>query len=108
MVGVVCHSGTVRFGHYYTYALNSGDGEWYEFNDSVVSHVDAETIPSLTSLAYLLVYRYVLIQPPIFMIRNIELMTNCESSSVTSDIKVKTGRKSADFNGHLLIANGCS
>ncbi|KAM7541507.1 hypothetical protein Aperf_G00000042244 [Anoplocephala perfoliata] len=57
LAGVVCHTGTARFGHYYTYALNSGDGEWYEFNDSVVSHVDAETILSLTSSVYLLVYR---------------------------------------------------
>nr|CDS34390.1 ubiquitin carboxyl terminal hydrolase 20 [Hymenolepis microstoma] len=55
--GVVCHTGTVRFGHYFTYALNNGDGEWYEFNDSEVSRVDADTISSLTSEAYLLVYR---------------------------------------------------
>ncbi|VDN97101.1 unnamed protein product [Rodentolepis nana] len=55
--GVVCHTGNMRFGHYFTYALNNGDGEWYEFNDSVVSHVDADTISSLTSEAYLLVYR---------------------------------------------------
>ncbi|VDM16442.1 unnamed protein product [Hydatigera taeniaeformis] len=57
LVGVVCHSGTVRFGHYYTYALNSGDGEWYEFNDSSVQHVDSGTVAALTSTAYVLVYR---------------------------------------------------
>ncbi|VUZ47072.1 unnamed protein product [Hymenolepis diminuta] len=57
LAGVVCHTGTVRFGHYFTYALNYGDGEWYEFNDSEVSHVDPDTISSLTSEAYLLVYR---------------------------------------------------
>ncbi|KAL5969075.1 Ubiquitin carboxyl-terminal hydrolase 20 [Taenia solium] len=57
LVGVVCHSGTVRFGHYYTYALNSGDGEWYEFNDSSVQRVDVDTVASLTSAAYVLVYR---------------------------------------------------
>nr|CDS23569.1 ubiquitin carboxyl terminal hydrolase 20 [Echinococcus granulosus] len=57
LVGVVCHSGTVRFGHYYTYALNFGDGEWYEFNDSSVQHVDADTVTSLSSAAYVLFYR---------------------------------------------------
>ncbi|KAL5111669.1 Ubiquitin carboxyl-terminal hydrolase 20 [Taenia crassiceps] len=57
LVGVVCHSGTVRFGHYYTYALNSGDGEWYEFNDSSVQRVDVDTVVSLSSAAYVLVYR---------------------------------------------------
>ncbi|VDD80261.1 unnamed protein product [Mesocestoides corti] len=57
LVGVVCHSGTVRCGHYYAYAQNQGDNAWYEFNDSSVLRVDDSAIPSLSSSAYILVYR---------------------------------------------------
>ncbi len=57
LVGVVCHSGTVRYGHYFTYALSSTDRCWYEFNDSWVNRVDVSEVASLTSAAYMLVYR---------------------------------------------------
>lgn len=60
----MCHTGTVKFGHYFTYALNGGDGEWYEFNDSIVRPADASTVSSLTSEAYLLVYRYAFFNLP--------------------------------------------
>ena len=31
--GVVVHTGTADFGHYYSY-IQVREGEWYEFNDS--------------------------------------------------------------------------
>ena len=36
LVGVLVHSGTNYSGHYYAYIKPEIDGDWYEFNDSVV------------------------------------------------------------------------
>ncbi|CCK71350.1 ubiquitin-specific protease UBP8 KNAG_0G02930 [Huiozyma naganishii CBS 8797] len=51
--GVVSHSGTVNEGHY-TAVLQLNSGEWFKFNDSMISVVSAEDV--LREQAYLLLY----------------------------------------------------
>ena len=53
--GVVCHHGTSGGGHYTAYALNPSNEEWYEFDDSSVTKVDAAAV--LAAEAYVLFYR---------------------------------------------------
>ena len=49
------HTGTLKIGHYYTYAKNDEDKLWYEFDDE-----DIHAIKNLESVvnrdAYLLMY----------------------------------------------------
>jgi ubiquitin C-terminal hydrolase len=40
LYGVVNHSGSLSFGHYYAYCKNKHTGKWYEHNDSSVSEMD--------------------------------------------------------------------
>ena len=42
-------------GHYTAYALNNIDQEWYEYDDSYVTKVDAATV--MNAEAYVLFYR---------------------------------------------------
>ncbi|OHT01279.1 hypothetical protein TRFO_31956 [Tritrichomonas foetus] len=39
LYGVLVHSGTVSYGHYYAFLRTSTNEQWYEFNDSTVSKV---------------------------------------------------------------------
>ena len=59
LVAVSNHMGGLSGGHYTTYALNQADGQWYHFDDSQVSRVDAryaqQTIVSPD--AYVLFYQ---------------------------------------------------
>ncbi|CAH1786040.1 unnamed protein product [Owenia fusiformis] len=55
LVGVIVHHGTAGGGHYTAYALNSINGQWYEFDDQYVTEVDAHTVE--TCEAYVLFYR---------------------------------------------------
>ena len=55
LVGVICHHGTAGGGHYTAYALNNIDQEWYEYDDSYVSKVEAATV--MNAEAYVLFYR---------------------------------------------------
>ena len=55
LTGVVCHHGTSGGGHYTAYALNPSNEEWYEFDDSSVTRVDAAAV--LAAEAYVLFYR---------------------------------------------------
>ena len=55
LTGVICHHGSAGGGHYTAYALNHLDYEWYEFDDSTVSKVDAGAV--MNSEAYVLFYR---------------------------------------------------
>ena len=55
LTGVVCHHGTSGGGHYTAYALNPSNEEWYEFDDSSVTKVDAAAV--LSAEAYVLFYR---------------------------------------------------
>jgi hypothetical protein len=36
LVGVLCHTGTAEYGHYYSYIRDRSTDQWFEFNDSVV------------------------------------------------------------------------
>ncbi|VDL92132.1 unnamed protein product [Schistocephalus solidus] len=57
LMGVICHTGGVTFGHYYCYALNRYTNSWYEFDDTLVNPVEAADVAALASRAYVLVYR---------------------------------------------------
>ena len=43
LFAVLIHSGSAIGGHYYAY-LRTGDGKWYEFNDSTISAIDVEDL----------------------------------------------------------------
>lgn len=49
-IGIVCHSGGLSSGHYFSYAKRDF---WYEFNDSVVQKTD---LPTDTDTVYVLFY----------------------------------------------------
>ena len=55
LYGVICHHGSVGGGHYTAVAQNATNGEWYEFDDEIVSHISAESV--LRSQAYVLFYK---------------------------------------------------
>lgn len=44
LIGVINHSGSLHGGHYYTYAKNIIDDQWYVFNDSSVSRISESDI----------------------------------------------------------------
>ncbi len=57
LIGVINHSGTADFGHYFSYCkdgFNGGDN-WFEYNDASVSAVKEESV--ITKNAYVLMYR---------------------------------------------------
>ena len=43
--GIVVHTGTADFGHYYSF-INVKDDTWLEFNDSVIKDFDPKNIES--------------------------------------------------------------
>ncbi|GMT05679.1 hypothetical protein PENTCL1PPCAC_27853, partial [Pristionchus entomophagus] len=56
LCALVCHEGaTVDSGHYVAIARNEIDGNWYEFDDSTVTKLDAAYV--LTKDAYVLFYQ---------------------------------------------------
>ncbi len=54
LYGVVNHTGSVSFGHYTAYCKNYKTGEWYDFNDSMVTTMSKSGIVS--DAAYVLFY----------------------------------------------------
>ena len=54
LYGICNHSGTLHFGHYYSYCKNS-NGNWYSFNDKNVSKIDENKVK--TNNSYVLFYR---------------------------------------------------
>ena len=55
LFAVANHSGGLHGGHYYAYCKNCVENEWYEFNDSHVSKIDAKSVVSEN--AYVLFYK---------------------------------------------------
>ena len=63
LVGIICHSGTPDFGHYFSY--NKIGNKWYLFNDSTVSEVKDNNITTviyggkekIQKLNYILFYK---------------------------------------------------
>ncbi|KAI0390532.1 hypothetical protein F5Y17DRAFT_55790 [Xylariaceae sp. FL0594] len=55
LIGVDCHFGGLGGGHYTAYAKNFVDGQWYSYNDSVVSKTSPDRI--VDAAAYMLFYR---------------------------------------------------
>ena len=53
LFALVCHTGSVHTGHYVV-IIKGGDGQWYKFDDSVITMVDKEEVTSTS--AYLLFY----------------------------------------------------
>lgn len=43
--GVVVHTGTADFGHYYSF-IKISDDKWHEFNDSLIKEFDPKNIES--------------------------------------------------------------
>jgi len=39
LYGIVHHEGNMAFGHYYAFAKNEDNKQWYNFNDRNVSHI---------------------------------------------------------------------
>lgn len=39
LCGVIIHSGTANYGHYFSYVKNRNSNKWYNFNDSYVSEI---------------------------------------------------------------------
>ena len=52
----IVHYGRAGSGHYITYALNSFDQQWYEYDDENVRQIEANTVQNAE--AYVLFYRY--------------------------------------------------
>src|ERR1700733_10671057 len=51
---VICHTGEMTSGHYYTYAKNEDTNIWYEFNDQIIREIPMDRIQ--TNFAYILTY----------------------------------------------------
>lgn len=56
LIACICHHGSALLtGHYTTYALNSQDDQWYEFDDQYVTNVEQSQVEN--SEAYILFYQ---------------------------------------------------
>ena len=55
LYAVINHTGSIDFGHYYSYIKFQGKDEWYEFNDSKVSKIEQkiESFPYAYALFYI-------------------------------------------------------
>jgi ubiquitin C-terminal hydrolase len=58
LCAIVDHQGVCDGGHYLAYCKNALNNEWYEYNDSHVTHIDKEIIGTVlnSDSAYLLFY----------------------------------------------------
>ena len=56
LFAVANHYGSLDYGHYTSFCLNSIDNKWYEFNDSMVREIKNES-DIVTQSAYVLFYR---------------------------------------------------
>ena len=55
--GIVIHSGTLNSGHYYS-LIKDDDGEWYEFNDRMVTKIRKSQIPTMAFGGYSIIQSY--------------------------------------------------
>ena len=55
LIAVVNHTGTLKYGHYTTYAKNRQDQNWYVFDDKIIKRLKSEK-DVITNNAYILVY----------------------------------------------------
>ena len=83
--GIIIHSGTAQYGHYYSIISNEekgGLGNWLKFNDSIASKVKYDEIlgeafgnnydnNQYGSSAYMLIYRKVIKKPVIINSKNV-------------------------------------
>lgn len=58
LYGIVNHTGTISGGHYTAMALNSGDGQWYSYNDRAVK-LESGGPPAVSEAAYIAFYHMV-------------------------------------------------
>ena len=84
--GIIIHSGTAQFGHYYSIISNEekgGFGNWLKFNDSIVSKVKYDDILAEAfgnnydnnqygSSAYMLIYKKVIKNPVIINVKSLD------------------------------------
>lgn len=63
LFGVVNHTGTIFGGHYTALALNSGDGQWWSYNDRAVK-MEPGGAPAVSEAAYIAFYHAVEAKAP--------------------------------------------
>jgi hypothetical protein len=87
LYAILIHSGSAYGGHYYVYINSFEDGKWYNFNDSHVSEIDPEIIPSMafgggkSANAYMLIYRQ--------LNSSDEKIPKIEDSEIPEDLRTK-------------------
>lgn len=57
---MIAHYGSLNHGHYISYAKNSITKQWYEYNDSIVTHIEPDVHnleAMLSDSAYVLFYK---------------------------------------------------
>ena len=60
LVGVICHFGSNDMGgHFIAYCKNYNDGQWYKFNDALVTQINFDTIYKDNGIPYVLFYSYI-------------------------------------------------
>ena len=55
LVGVICHFGSMTFGHYYSVVKNPFDDAWYKYDDHSKTPITENQIPKHN--AYILFYQ---------------------------------------------------
>lgn len=88
LTAVICHHGTVGGGHYTSYAKHEPTGKWFEFDDQLVTQVNAESVQNCE--AYVLFYRKMNPQMTLLRLQAQELE---DMNPQGSDIRFLVSRK---------------
>lgn len=83
LTAVICHHGTVGGGHYTCYAKHEPTGNWFEYDDQLVTKVAAETVQNCEP--YVLFYRKTNPQMALLRAQAMELVDR--GPPVASDIR---------------------